>query len=158
DSSAPTDKPAELILRGWAQLAQHGFPAGVDLCAQAARALCEKPSHEESDLPLLIFSCAWATSFWDLEVLRLLAGRAVQLARDSGALQHLPHALLHWCDLRALEGDFQGAAAAIAEAEAVQEATTGSRVDTGTAWLDAFRLPEAQALDRIDLQEHSQAT
>src|SRR5262249_13069331 len=85
-SAAPTDRPAELILRGWAQLAQHGFPAGVDLCAQAARALCEKPSHEESDLPLLTFSCAWATSFWDLEVLRLLAGRAVQLARDCGAL------------------------------------------------------------------------
>ena len=156
-SSSASGEPAELVLRGRARLVRHGFPAGTDLLRQAFVALREKPHLKESDLPLLMASLATAVALWDLEGWKLLSGRAVQLARDSGALRRLPEALGHWYGANLWSGDFEVAAAALAEAETVQEATNASRIQTGAAWLDAWRLPEPQALERIALIERSRA-
>jgi ATP/maltotriose-dependent transcriptional regulator MalT len=156
-SASPSGELAELLLLGWARLVRHGFPAGTDLLRAAVLALREKTSYEDSDLPLLAFSCPITAALWDLEGWKKLAGRAVQLARDAGALQKLPFALGTWSLANVCAGDFHAAAAAVAESQAVQEATNASRIDTGTAWLDAWRLPEPEALERIDLDERSHA-
>jgi ATP/maltotriose-dependent transcriptional regulator MalT len=156
-SASPSGELAELLLLGWARLVRQGFPAGTDLLRAAVLALREKPSYEDSDLPLLAFSCPIAGALWDLEGWKKLAGRAVQLARDAGALQKLPFALGTWSLANVCAGDFHAAAAAVAESQAVQEATNASRIETGTAWLDAWRLSEPEALERIDLDERSHA-
>ena len=153
EESAASGDPAELAVRGWARLVRHGFPAGTDLLRQAVVALREKPHPEESDLALLVFSSGIASALWDLEGWKVLAGRAVQVARDSGALRRLPLALADWSEANVSSGDFQVAAAALAEARAVQEATNASPSGTSTVSLDAWRLPDSQALERIVLIE-----
>jgi ATP/maltotriose-dependent transcriptional regulator MalT len=140
------------MVRGMAQLVGHGFPAGTDLLRQGVAALREKESYDESDLSLLLFSAGITYVLWDLDAARVLDRRMVELARDSGALQKLPVALGCWAETNVWTGDFQAAEAALAEGEAVEGATNARVSEMGWAWVDAWRLPEAEALERIDLE------
>ncbi len=143
----------ELILRGWTQMLEQGYPAGTDLLREAVFALRVKPKLEESDLPLVSFSEGIARSIWDVDTWEALMRRGVELARDAGALSLLPRVLTAWANAKVAMGDFSAAAIAFAEAEAVADATRESP-DWDSALFDAFQLGEADALRRIDLYEH----
>ena len=119
---ASESSAAGLLCRGWAQLLEHGFPAGTDLLRQAMISLREKPALEESDLPLLSFTEAATRTYWDLENWETLARRRIELARDVGALLGLPDALETWVDVMVAKGDLPAAATALAESEAISEA------------------------------------
>jgi ATP/maltotriose-dependent transcriptional regulator MalT len=93
---------------------------------------------------------AAAVYLWDFDTCLELAGRGVQLARDSGALEVLAVSVNVLTQAVALRGDFTGAALLIAEAGVVTEAT-GTRVGPyGALVLAALRGDEAQATELID--------
>jgi DNA-binding CsgD family transcriptional regulator len=153
ESPAPKSEAiVELLVRGWGQLLEQGFPAGTELLREATLALREKPQLEESDLPLLYFTEGITKSSWDLESWEMLARRTVQLARDSGALLMLPRALCSLAEAKVAAGEFSAAATAVAEAEAVSE-VTGASLDWDSVWLQAWRFDETEALRRVAQEE-----
>jgi DNA-binding CsgD family transcriptional regulator len=145
----------ELLSRGWAQLLEQGYPAGRDLLRQSMIALREKPQLEDSDLPLLIQAQGTALSLWDIDSWETIARRTIQLARDVGALRALPGALNARVWGVVATGDLPAAATALAEAEAISEATGAATPEhkDHSAWLDAWRFDERDALTRIDTAE-----
>jgi DNA-binding CsgD family transcriptional regulator len=142
----------ELLVRGWAQLLEHGFPAGIDLLREATLALRDKEQLDESELPLLLYTEGVTKSSWDFDSWETIARRSVRLARDFGALATLPQVLGSWADAKVASGEFTAAATALAEAEAIAD-VTGAKPEWNSAWLDACRFEEADALARIDRQE-----
>jgi DNA-binding CsgD family transcriptional regulator len=152
-----TGAVVDLILRGWAQMLEQGYPAGTDLLCEAIVALRDEPQLEQADLPMLYFSEGIARSTWDVDSWETLTRRGVELARDAGALSMLPMVLSSWADSKVATGEFSAAAVAFAEAEAVAEATHASP-DGDSAWFDAWRLDETDALRRIDLHARREAT
>ena len=149
---ASESSAAGLLCRGWAQLLEHGFPAGTDLLRQAMISLREKPALEESDLPLLSFTEAATRTYWDLENWETLARRRIELARDVGALLGLPDALETWVDVMVAKGDLPAAATALAESEAISEAIGANCNYAGSFYAWRFDEPEASA--RIDRAAH----
>jgi DNA-binding CsgD family transcriptional regulator len=152
DVPASESSAAALLCRGWAQLLEHGYPAGTDLLRQAMISLREKPALEESDLPLLSFTEAATRTYWDLENWETLARRRIQLARDVGALLGLPDALETWVDVMVAKGDLPAAAAALAESEAISEAI-GATCNYAASFY-AWRFDEPEASARIDRAAH----
>ena len=148
---ASESSAGELLIRGWAQILEQGYPAGTDLLRQGMIALREKPTLEETDLSLLPYTEGITRTHWDLESWETLARRRIQLARDVGALLALPDALDNWVNVMVARGDLPAATTALAEAEAVSDATGASA--SHAAWLDAWRFDEPEALTRIDTAE-----
>ena len=144
----------ELTLRGWAQLLADGYPSGTDSLRQALVALRDKPQLAESDLALVGVCTGAAVALWDFDSWEALARRAVQTAREFGALAFLPDALTDWAAVKTAAGAFPAAETALAEAATIYEVTR-STADRGWYWLDALRFDGAEALRRIDLQERS---
>jgi len=142
----------ELLIRGWAQMLEHGYPAGTDLLRQGMIVLRDKPELEEPDLSLLPYTEGITRTYWDVESWETIARRTVQLAREAGALEALPRALQSWVNVMVAKGDLPAAATALAEAEAVGEAT-GATPEDNSAWTDAWRFDEREALTRIDAVE-----
>lgn len=145
----------ELAIRGWAQMLEQGFPAGTDLLRQSMIVLREKPQLEDPDLPLLIQAQGTALALWDIDSWETIARRTIQLARDVGALRALPGALHAWVWGLVATGELPAAATALAEAEAISDATGGMSPEDKdhSAWLDAWRFDEPEALRRIDTAE-----
>jgi hypothetical protein len=64
-----------------------------------------------------------ALEMWDDEAFHLLAARRVQVARDTGALGHLPFALSFLMRSHMLAGELAAAALVLDEARLIAEAT-----------------------------------
>jgi DNA-binding CsgD family transcriptional regulator len=145
----------ELSSRGWAQMLGQGYRSGTDLLRESMIVLREKPELEDSDLPFLVQALGTALSHWDMDSWQTIARRTIQLARDVGALRALPDALHSLVWGLVATGDLPGAATALAEAEAVSEATGAASPEDKdhSAWLDAWRFDEPEALRRIDTAE-----
>ena len=144
----PNRVAAGLLCRGWAQMLEHGYPAGTDLLRQAMISLREKPALEESDLPLLSFTEAATRTYWDIENWETLARRRIQLARDVGALLGLPDALETWVDVMVAKGDLPAAAAALAESEAISEAIGANLQLRGVVLCVAVRRARSERANR----------
>jgi ATP/maltotriose-dependent transcriptional regulator MalT len=87
----------------------------------------------------------WDERAWEASVLR-----QIELARGTGALARLPLDLYFWATLTAWRGDFAVAAAAIAEAEAVVEATGTRFAPFGGMLLATLRGREAEATELFE--------
>ena len=146
---------AELLARGWALMLEQGYPAGTDLLHQSMIVLREKPQLEDSDLPLLVQTLGTALTHWDIDSWQTIARRTIELARGVGALRALPGVLHSWVWGLVATGDLRAAATALAEAEAVSEATGAASPEDKdhSAWLDAWRFDQPEALRRIDAAE-----
>jgi hypothetical protein len=88
------------------------------------------------------------TALWDDESYHAINARQLQLARDAGALARLPIDLTALAVHMTWRGDFARAAEAIAEVDAVREATATRYAPYGAMMLAAFqgREPEASTL------------
>jgi len=91
-----------------------------------------------------------AVAIWDYETCVAAAGRAVQLATDSGALTVLAVALNILAQAVTMSGDFGKAEQLISEANAVTEATGTQIAPYGEIFLTAFRGRESELSTLID--------
>ena len=90
---------------------------------------------------------AWMV--WDHPSWDVLSDRQVTLARDAGALIALPIAFNTRAGVHLFAGEFAEAAAMVAQAESVTEATGSSIAPYGALALAVFRGQEAQAAQLI---------
>jgi tetratricopeptide (TPR) repeat protein len=87
---------------------------------------------------------------WDDDAFHALAGRAVQLARDTGALALLPVALVYMSGVHLFTGEFGAAAALVEEADAIAAATGNAGLVYAWILVGAWRGVEGYALGFIN--------
>jgi DNA-binding CsgD family transcriptional regulator len=91
-----------------------------------------------------------ALEMWNDEAVHLLAARQVQLARDTGALGHLPFALSFLARSQMLAGELTAATETLDEARFIAEATGNPAIVNGPMILAAWRGREAEASELIE--------
>jgi DNA-binding CsgD family transcriptional regulator len=150
---APTPAPTrtELLLEGLARLTVEGLPAGVPMLQKALTAFrAEEVSIDES-LGWLPLACRMAHAVWEFESWSVLSARLVELARKTGTLAILPSALLLRLSNRVFAGDLGAAAALVAEAATIGDATGSSFfAQYGALVLEPWRGDEAETRRVID--------
>ena len=99
-----------------------------------------------------------AHEMWDDEAVHLLAARRVQVARDTGALGHLPFALSFLARSHMLAGELTAATLALDEARLIAEATGNQAVVNGPMILAAWRGDEAHASGLIEATSEQAVT
>jgi DNA-binding CsgD family transcriptional regulator len=120
-AAPPAPEPpqaSDLLLDGLAALFTEGYAAGVPTLTRALSA-----HHHSEDLSWLGLAVLTAWQLWDHEAGLTLATRAVQFARDTGALAQLPFALNYLAGATVFTGDLAAAAALIGEASSITTAT-----------------------------------
>jgi DNA-binding CsgD family transcriptional regulator len=149
---APTHppRPSDLLLDGLAALITEGRTAAAPRLSLATSAFAAKEVSAEEN-----FRWGWLTTvpsnvLWDDESWHVINLRQLQLARDAGALARLPIDLTASAILVAWWGDFASAAEAIAEADAVTEATQTHIAPFGAMLLAALRGRQAEASTLIE--------
>jgi DNA-binding CsgD family transcriptional regulator len=143
-------RPSDLLLDGLATLITEGLAEAAPALRRAASAFAADEGSAEEN-----FRWGWLTTVpsnlvWDDETWHAINVRQLTLARRAGALARLPIDLTAQAVLLAWWGEFPSAAAAIAEADAVTEAT-GTRIAPYSAMLlAALRGWEAEATALIE--------
>jgi DNA-binding CsgD family transcriptional regulator len=147
-----------LFFRGYSQMLRDGYPAGTELLRSAMLSLRESEAFDESDLPVLEYGRAIASSLWDFESWETLTRRQVHTARESGAFMMLPDALATWAEVKTIAGDLEEARAAFAEASAIAEATRNTNWPSTSMFFDALHLEGDQALALFDRRERDESS
>jgi DNA-binding CsgD family transcriptional regulator len=134
-----------LLLDSLARLTTEGPVASASALRQATTAFLDEASRTQEN-----FRWGWMTTIpsnvlWDEDSWHAITARQLQEARESGALARLPIDLTAWSVLVAWRGDFGAASAAIAEAEAVTQATGSRMAPYAALLLAALRGREADA-------------
>jgi ATP/maltotriose-dependent transcriptional regulator MalT len=143
-------RPSDLLLDGLATLITDGLPGAAPALRQAATAFSStRGSLAES------FRWGWLTTvpsnlLWDDETWHAINVRQLRYARETGALARLPIDLTALAVLVVWWGDFASAGAAIAEADAVAEATGTGIAPYSAMLLAAFRGREDEAASLIE--------
>src|SRR5580700_3804593 len=151
-AAPPPPGPArgpDLLLDGLALLIGEGYPAGAPVLRRAVSAFRGADVSKEEGLRWLWLACHAAVLVWDYASGDVLSDRQVRLARDAGALIALPIAFYMRAGVHLFAGEFTEAAAMVAQAESVTEATGSSIAPYGTLALAVFRGQEAQAAQLI---------
>jgi DNA-binding CsgD family transcriptional regulator len=148
--SADPPHPADLVLAGLAMAVTDGPGAAAPALRRAISTFNDADMTRREELRWGWFAQAAASALWDDAAWRAMLTRQVQLARDVGGLRQLPVTLGALGTALAWTGDFTAAAALVAEADAVCEAT-GRRAAPFTAMLLAsLRGNEATATRLIE--------
>jgi DNA-binding CsgD family transcriptional regulator len=152
---APPPRWSDLLLDGLADLCTDGPGAAVPMLrrAVAAYAAEELASHEQVVRWLLLSPIVLSVAVFELfddRALDALSARAVQLARDTGALALLPVALVFRSGQQLFAAELAAASELIAEADALAAATGHPDLMYARLPLDAWRGAEANALRLID--------
>jgi hypothetical protein len=146
--AAPPPQPArapDLLLDGLALLITDGYPAGAPVLRRAVRGFRGTGLSREEGLRWLWLACRAAMMVWDYDSWDVLSARQITLARDAGALIVLPIAFNMRAGAHVFAGEFTEAAAMVAQAGSVTEATGSSIAPYGALALAVFRGREAQA-------------
>jgi DNA-binding CsgD family transcriptional regulator len=98
----------------------------------------------------LALPIALATELWDDQAWHDLASRAVELARNAGALMVLPIALAYRAGAHLQAGEFNAASALNDEADAISAATGNEPLRYASLMLLAWRGDEAKAMTSIN--------
>jgi DNA-binding CsgD family transcriptional regulator len=144
----------DLVLDGLAKRCTEGPGAGVPPLRLALQAYRNEPlnGHAEIMRWLLLSPVVQSMTvfeLWDDDAFHALATRAVQLARDTGALAMLPVALVYRSAVHLFGGEFAAASAAIEEADAIAAATGNPGLMYARVLLGAWRGVEAEAMELI---------
>ena len=153
-ASAPdaTDPPlpCDLLLDGLALIFTRGRSAATPVLHRAIAAYASREVSAQEMLRWGWLATRAANLLWDYDSCLEIGTRAVQIARDSGALEALAVADNACGQAAAFGGDFASAALLAAEVEAVKEAT-GTRIAPHAALaLAGIRGREAEASKLID--------
>ena len=142
-------RPSDLLLDGLATLITEGRGVAAPILRKAISAFRGEEISVEKGLQWAVLASSAAVVLWDFDSWQAIINRHVELAREAGALTPLSIAMngqgivVTWC------GEFAAAAAVIAEADTVTEAT-GTRVSPyGAMLLAAFQGDERLASSLI---------
>jgi DNA-binding CsgD family transcriptional regulator len=142
--------PCDLLLDGLASVFTDGRPAAAPALRRAVAAFSSASVSVEEVLRWGWLASRAANLVWDYDRCLKIGTRAVQLARDAGALEILAAADNACGQAAAFGGDFATAALLIAEVDAVKQAT-GTRIAPHAALaLAGIRGHEAEASGLID--------
>jgi DNA-binding NarL/FixJ family response regulator len=142
-SSAPRPtrpgRPSDLLLDGLSTLVTEGRAAAVPLLTRATAMFANEASAGQAN-----FRWGWMTTIpanllWDEDCWHAISARHLREARDAGALARLPIDLADWAIFATWCGDFGAAVVAIAEAEAITNATGTHIAPYAQLLLSAFR-------------------
>ena len=153
-SGAPTRPgpplPRDSLLDGLALIFTAGLPAARTALGRGVAAFAGAEISAQELLRWGWLATRAANFLWDYDSCLEIGARAVQLARDSGALEVLAVVDNTCGQALAFGGDFASAGVLVAEVEAVKEAT-GTRIAPYAALaLAALRGREAEAAALID--------
>ena len=142
--------PCDLLLDGLALVFTGGRPAAAPGLRRAVAAFASTDVSVEEVLRWGWLASRAANLIWDYDRCLEIGTRAVQLARDAGALEVLAAADNACGQAAASGGDFESAALLMAEVDAVKEAT-GTRIPPHAALaLAGIRGQNAEASELID--------
>jgi DNA-binding CsgD family transcriptional regulator len=141
---------ADVLLDGFARLVTDGRSAAAAALRRAAAAFASAGTPVEQRLRWGWLAPVAAVVLWDEDDWHAIAVQQTQLARELGALDQLPIDLASQAMVVTRTGDFPAAAALVAEADAVSEAT-GTRIAPYAALLLAgLRGREAEIAPLIE--------
>jgi DNA-binding CsgD family transcriptional regulator len=148
-------RSVDLVLDGLASRCTGGPGAGAPLLRRALEAYANEPleRHEALMRWLLLTPVAQSIAvfeLWDDEAFQSLATRAVQLARDTGALALLPVVLVYRSGVHLFAGELAAASDLIGEADAIASATGNAGLVYARLLLSAWRGVEADAMEHIN--------
>jgi DNA-binding CsgD family transcriptional regulator len=147
---SPDPGPVEVLLDGLALLITGGGAAAAPTLQRAIGIFAGDGISAGDGLRWGWLAALAAMLLWDDDGWGAILARQVQLARNAGALEHLPIYLEATGILAVWSGDFAAAAALIAETEAVCEAT-GTRIASFAALLLAsLRGSQAEAVSLVE--------
>ena len=132
-------RPIDLLVAALAVRFTDGYVASAELVKNALRALRDEAGTGTQDVRWPGFARRLAFDMFDMETLRVLVGRSVELARERGALGVLPLALDFMAVLRTFEGDLDAAGTLLEEAEAIADATRTEPIGAARLTLAGFR-------------------
>jgi DNA-binding CsgD family transcriptional regulator/tetratricopeptide (TPR) repeat protein len=147
---AGTPGPSDLLLDGLAVLVTEGRAQAGPLLRRAARVFAEEEiAQEEGQRWGWVATCA-AVVVWEEEYYHAMVVRLLQSAREAGLLVDLPMWVQSTANQAVWRGEFTEAAALIAEADAIAEATGSGFARYATVMLASFRGVEAEARPLAD--------
>jgi DNA-binding CsgD family transcriptional regulator len=133
-------RAAEALLDGLALLIIEGPAAGTPVVRDALRAFDSDTIGTEEGLRWLWLAGRAAGFIWDYEGWDSLTTQQIRVARDVGALAHLPLAFSTRVGVHIFAGELRAAASLVAQADALAEATDGRMIPPyGELALAAFR-------------------
>jgi DNA-binding CsgD family transcriptional regulator len=137
---APPARAADLLLDGLALLITDGPAAATPLVRRALSAMHDHKLGTEEGLRWLWLAGRAAGFIWDYEAWDSLTLRQIRVAREAGALAHLPLAFSTRVGVHIFAGDIRAAASLVEQADALAEATDVRIVPPyGALALAAFR-------------------
>jgi DNA-binding CsgD family transcriptional regulator len=146
----------DLVLDGLALRCTEGPDAAVAALRRAVLAVQNEPLGDAGEIMrwLLLTPIVQSVAvfeLWDDAAFLALATRAVQLARDTGALALLPVALVYRSGVHLFGGEFEAAEALVQEADAIAVATGNETLLYARLLVSAWRGVEAVAKEFIDV-------
>jgi DNA-binding CsgD family transcriptional regulator len=149
-AAADPPRPSDLLLDGLSMLVREGRTAAVPTLRRAASAFAAHDAPVEENFRWGWLATVPSNILWDDETWHEINVRQLRLAREAGALARLPIDLTAYAVLTAWWGDFKAAASAIAEAEAVTEATGTRMAPFSAMLLAALRGREAETMSLVE--------
>jgi DNA-binding CsgD family transcriptional regulator len=153
----------DLVLDGLATRCTEGPAAGVPTLKLALERYANEAldRHDEIVRWLLLAPIVQSMTvfeLWDDDGFHALASRAVQLARETGALSMLPIALVYRSGLHVFSGELAAASALIDEADTIAVATGTTPLMYARLLHGAWRGVEAEAMPYINAPAGAEAT
>ena len=146
-SPAEHPRPVDLLLDGLALLFTNERSVAAPALRRAATHFAAGDLAREDGLR---YGWMAAAVVWDDAAAHAIQDREVRLAREAGALDHLPLALVALALSEAWRGDFPTTAALIAETEAICEITGSHLVPYTAMFLAALRGDPTQVAPLVD--------
>ena len=131
--------PFDEMVAGLATLITESRAAAAPILRRAVRALLTGEVSAEDWMHWGVLASSAAVTLWDFESWSATSGRQVDLAREFGALAMLSIALNGQAMIAAWGGDFEVAAALVAEDDAIKQATGTKIAPYGAMLLAAYR-------------------
>ena len=152
-AAPPGPQPPRLVdvlLDGLATRFTEGYVAGAPSLRRALQAFRQDAGRNENDIMRWFWLAVLvASDMWDDETWHELTTRAVQLAREAGALRILPLALMYRAALHVHAGEFTAASDLIEESDAITEATGNAPLRYASLMLVAWRGEAPDGADAV---------
>ena len=130
--SLDSPRASDLLLTGLAADLNEGYAAGVPILRRSLATYAGDVPEDEEIRSLWMAGTA-AMHTWDDQGWQAISARFVQVARDSGALNELPIALLMRAHLHLFFGELSTAASLLTELQAIADAT-GTHFGPYASW------------------------